>query len=82
MVFVTKIVLTYCDKNCSGDRENLLKFKAEIQGENFEITRTIYSKSERSLKFLVTECFLTSSWRFFLSNLEKNHETQVPIVKN
>ena len=27
--FVTKIVLTYCEKNCSSDREKLLKFKAE-----------------------------------------------------
>ena len=27
--FVTKIVLTYCEKKCSIDREKLLKFKAE-----------------------------------------------------
>ena len=27
--FVTKLVLTYCEKNCSSDREKLLKFKAE-----------------------------------------------------
>ena len=27
--FVTKIVLTYCGKNCSSDREKLLKFEAE-----------------------------------------------------
>ena len=27
--FVTKIVLTYCEKNCSADREKLLKFEAE-----------------------------------------------------
>jgi hypothetical protein len=27
--FVTKIVLTYCEKKCSSDREKLLKFKAE-----------------------------------------------------
>ena len=27
--FVTKTVLTYCEKNCSSDREKLLKFKAE-----------------------------------------------------
>ena len=27
--FVTEIVLTYCEKNCSSDREKLLKFKAE-----------------------------------------------------
>ena len=29
MVFVTKIVLTYCEKKCFSDRENLLKFDAE-----------------------------------------------------
>ena len=29
--FVTKIVLTYCEKNYSGDREKLLKFEAEGQ---------------------------------------------------
>ena len=27
--FVTKIVLTYCEKNYSSDREKLLKFEAE-----------------------------------------------------
>ena len=27
--FVTKIVLTYCKKNCSSDQEKLLKFEAE-----------------------------------------------------
>ena len=32
MYFVTKIVLTYCEKkNCSNDREKLLKFEAEGQ---------------------------------------------------
>ena len=46
-------------KNCSSDREKLLKFKAEGRefAKNFEITRTIYSNSERSEQFLVTECF-------------------------
>ena len=29
--FVTKIVLTYCEKNCSSDGEKLLKFHAEGQ---------------------------------------------------
>ena len=29
--FVTKIVLTYCEKNCSCDRKKLLKFEAEGQ---------------------------------------------------
>ena len=27
--FVTKFVLTYSEKNCSSDREKLLKFEAE-----------------------------------------------------
>ena len=27
--FVTKIVLTYCEKKCSSDREKLLKFEAK-----------------------------------------------------
>ena len=29
--FVTKIVLTHCEKKFSGDREKLLKFEAEGQ---------------------------------------------------
>ena len=57
--FVTKIVLTYCEKKLfywsrktfetRGWRLRICKF--------FEITRTIYSNSERSEQFLVTECF-------------------------
>jgi hypothetical protein len=34
----------------------------------FEIIRTIYSNSESSEQVLVTECFLTCSWRFLISN--------------
>ena len=43
-------------KNCSSDRERLLKFKAEGQefSKVFEITGTIYSNSERSEQFLKT----------------------------
>ena len=37
-------------KNCSSDIEKLLKFEAEI-------TRTIYSNSERSEQFLVKFIF-------------------------
>ena len=46
-------------KNCACDREKLLKFEAEGRefAKNFEITKTIYSNSERSEQFLVTECF-------------------------
>ena len=57
--FVTKIVLTFCVKKLfKWSRKTL-----EIRGwrprgcKMFEITRTIYSNSERSEQFLVTECF-------------------------
>jgi hypothetical protein len=33
----------------------------------FEITRTIYSNTGMSEQFLVTECFLTCSWRYLIS---------------
>ena len=39
--FATKIVLTYCEQNCSSDREKPLKFKTE--GQDFK-------KSLRSLE--------------------------------
>ena len=42
--FVSKIVLTYCKKNCSSDREKLLKF--EVEGREF-------AKILRSLEQLV-----------------------------
>ena len=29
--FVTKIVLTYCEKNCYSDRENFLTIEAEAK---------------------------------------------------
>jgi hypothetical protein len=35
--------------------------------KNFEISGTIYSNSERSEQFLVTECFLTCSWELLTS---------------
>ena len=34
----------------------------------FEITRKIYSNSERSEQCLVKECFLICSWRFLIPN--------------
>ena len=43
--FATKIVLTYCEKNCYSDRENFLTIEAE-------------AKFLRSLEqFFVTLCF-------------------------
>ena len=29
--FVTKIVLAYCEKKCSSDQENILKFKLKAE---------------------------------------------------
>ena len=49
--FVTNIVLTYYEKNCSSDREKLLRQK------KIGIIRTIHSNSKRPEPFLVTECF-------------------------
>ena len=66
--FVTKIVLTYCKKKL-WSRESF-----EIRGwrpricKIFEITRTIYSNSERSEQFLVTECFFNLFLEFLRSN--------------
>ena len=47
-------------KNCSSDREKLLKFEAERRefAKLLEITGTIYSNSEISEQFLATECYL------------------------
>ena len=47
--------MVFCYQNCSDllwEKKNLV-----IEKNIFEITRTIYSNSERSEQFLVTECF-------------------------
>ena len=61
---------------CSSDREKLLKLKVEGRGFGFffEITRTIYSNSERSEQCLSTECFLNFFWRFLISTELKQLE--------
>ena len=43
--FFTKIVLTYCEKNCSSDQEKLWKFKAEGQ----EFTKILKSLEQFTL---------------------------------
>ena len=60
MVFFSKIVLTYCEKHFEirGWRPRICKI--------FEITRTIYSKSERSEQFLKQ---IACSCRFLISNI-------------
>ena len=51
--FVTKIVLTYCEKKL--DREKTLKFEAEGRefAKKIKIMRTIYLNNERSVQFLL-----------------------------
>ena len=70
--FVSKIVLTKCEK-CLSDQEFFLK----VQGwrpriwKIFEITRTLYSNSERSKQSLKQDSFFTYSWRCLRSNALK-----------
>ena len=76
--FVSKIVLTYCEKKMF----KWLRKTFEIPSwrpricKIFEITRTIYSNSERSEQFLVTECFSNFSCMF----LNPNNFFQFPII--
>ena len=59
--FVTKIVLTYCEKNCSSDREKLLKFEAEDRefAKVLRSLKTINSNNERSEQLLKQNAFRT-----------------------
>ena len=70
--------LVFCYQNCSDLLWQKIVLEIEKNFWNsrlkprickiFEITRTIYSNSERSEQCLETECFLTCSWRFLISN--------------
>ena len=68
--YVTKIVLTYCEKKCSNDREKLLKF----EGEGREFSKFLRSVKQfiPTLKgqnnFWYQNAFLTCSWKFLRSN--------------
>ena len=55
-ILLPKLFWPTVRKKCSSDREKLLKLEAESR-EFAKIFRTIYSNSERSEQFLVTECF-------------------------
>ena len=55
-ILLPKLFWPTVRKNCSSDREKLLKFEAESR-EFSKFLRSIYSNSERSEQFLVTECF-------------------------
>ena len=56
-ILLPKLFRPIVRKNCSSDREKLLKFEAEGQEFLRSLYRTIYSNSERSEQFLVTDCF-------------------------
>ena len=68
--FVTKIVLTYCQKNCSSDQEEILKFEAE--GREFAKILRSLEQFIQTMKgqnnFWKQNTFLTCSWRFLRSN--------------
>ena len=77
-----KNVLTYCEKSLfQWSRKT---FEIRDSGlricKKFEITWTIYSNSERSEQFLVTECF----FNLFLeiSQISKNRAIRIQIGKN
>ena len=66
--FVTKIVLTYSEKKLFYLVIEKNFWNSRFEGRDFakilrSITRTIYSKSERSEQFLVTDCFFNSFLR-------------------
>ena len=66
--FVSKIVQTYCEKKI---------IYLVIEKNDFEITQTIYSNSERSVQFLKNNSFSTCSLRFLRSNtLEQLKQSQ------
>ena len=57
--YFVKIVLAFCGKNCSSDREKLLKFEAEGR-ECTNILRSLeqfIQTVQGQNNFLVTECF-------------------------
>ena len=62
--------MVFCYQNCSDLLwEKIVLVIKKNFFKIFEITRTIYSNSEWSEQFVVTECFLlTCFWRFLRSN--------------
>ena len=70
--------MVFCYQNCSDllwekivpvIEKNLWNSRLKAKNlQKFEIARTICSNSERPEQFLVTECFLSCSWRFLRSN--------------
>ena len=68
--FVTKIVLTYCEKKMFYWSRKTFEIGGWRLGlcKNFEIPRAIYSNSERSGQFQKQNTILTNSWRVLKYN--------------
>ena len=57
-ISLSKLFWPTMKKNWSSDEEKLLNSRQKAENlQIFEITRAIYSNSERSEQFLVTQCF-------------------------
>ena len=67
-------------KNCSSDREKLLKFEAEAR-EFAKFLRSLEQLFIQTVKgqnnFFITECFLTCSWRFLRSDKSEQLEFEL-----
>ena len=56
--FVSKLVLTYCEKICSSDRGKTFEIRVSVKAENFAfvITRTIFEQG-KGMTIFETEYF-------------------------
>ena len=64
-ILLPKLFWPTVRRNCSSDKEKLWKFEAEAKNlQIFEITKTIYSNSERWEKFLVKVCIVLGVYNF------------------
>ena len=72
-ILLPKLFWSTVRKRHSSEQEKLLKFETDCRefAKKIEITWTICSNSEKAEQFLMTECFLTRSWRFLFDKLEK-----------
>ena len=71
-------------KNCSSDREKLLKFEAE--GQEFAFFLRSVEQFIQTVQGDICNAFLTCSWRFLISNkleqLEPKLEKNIGISKH
>ena len=72
--------LVFCYQNCSDLPWEKTVLEIEKNFWIFEISRAIYSKSERSEQYLVTECFF--NWFLEVSHILKIRTIRIQIRKN